>query len=54
VLCLVNGTGWPAREGWRPGDFTHDAVMPAGDSRPRLALTGYHRDRHKSGAGRLR
>jgi hypothetical protein len=57
VLRLVNGTGWPAAGSRRPGQFTPGAVMRAGrDSglRLALALTGHHRDRRGSGAGRLR
>jgi len=30
VLSLVNGIGWPARVGWRPGHFTLGAVVSAG------------------------
>src|SRR5215471_18839039 len=55
ALSLVDGVGWPARVGWRPGHLTPGAVMPAsGDSglRLALALAGYHRDRRGSGAGR--
>jgi len=55
VLRLVNGTGWPARGSWRPGRFTPGTVMAADSgSGLRLALAGYHRDRRRSGAGRLR
>ena len=57
ALRLVSGTGWPARRSWRTSHFTPGAVTPAGSDsglRLALALTGDHRDRRGSGAGRLR